>query len=89
MIALLSSVLVPLGANAMSNLGGNGLFLPIPNHLIGPSYSNSTSISSSNNSYNNSYNNIYVTRIVTQTQVTIKISICQKTQLQALIFLKI
>ena len=56
MIALLSSVLVPLGANAMSNLGGNGLFLPIPNHLIGPSYSNSTSISSSNN---NSYNNIY------------------------------
>ena len=56
MIALLSSVLVPLAANAMPSLGGNGLFLPIPHHLIGPSYSNSTPISSlKSNSYSNSY----------------------------------
>ena len=56
MIGLLSSVLVPLAANAMPSLGGNGLFLPIPHHLTGPSYSNSTSISSSkSNSYSNSY----------------------------------
>jgi Ca2+-binding RTX toxin-like protein len=53
---LLLCRLVPLAANAMPNLGGNGLFLPIPHHLIGPSYNNSTSISSSYNSlYGNSY----------------------------------
>jgi Ca2+-binding RTX toxin-like protein len=56
MLVLLSSVLVPLAANAMPNVGGSGLFLPIPQHLIGPSYSNSTSISSS---YSNSHSNSY------------------------------
>jgi hypothetical protein len=49
MIALLcSSSVGPRAANAMPNFGGDGLFLPIPHHLILPSYNNSTSISSSN-----------------------------------------
>jgi hypothetical protein len=49
MIVLLCRVLVPLAASAMPNIGGDGFFLPIPHHLILPSYNKSTSSSSSNN----------------------------------------
>jgi hypothetical protein len=47
MIVLLWSVLVPLAAKAMPNIAGDGLFLPIPHHLILPSFDKSTSSSGS------------------------------------------
>jgi Ca2+-binding RTX toxin-like protein len=59
-ITLLCCVLVPMAANALPSFSSYGLNLPIPHHLIGPSYSNSMSISSSNNNlYNNPYSNSY------------------------------
>ena len=44
---------VPSAANAMPIIGGGGFFLPIPHHLVPPSFNKSTSISNSN-SYSDS-----------------------------------